>query len=55
MKIFKNLTVFLLFMSLISYSNDVNKNINKLKKEVQKYEQNINKVENVDDEEIQRY
>ncbi|AVL43358.1 TrbG/VirB9 family P-type conjugative transfer protein [Streptobacillus moniliformis] len=56
MKKNKNFGVFLLLLTAISYSSDASKNINKLKKEVKKYEQNISKihnVENLNDDEMQ--
>ncbi|WP_064613476.1 TrbG/VirB9 family P-type conjugative transfer protein [Streptobacillus moniliformis] len=56
MRINKTLGIFLLGLTTITFANDTNKNISKLKKEVKKYEQNISKAENkesVNDEELQ--
>lgn len=39
----KSFAMFLLALSFISYSKDTNKNLNRLKNEVKKYEKNMNK------------
>ncbi|CAM3107922.1 TrbG/VirB9 family P-type conjugative transfer protein [Streptobacillus felis] len=57
MKMSKVMGLFLLSTTILSYSKDTNKNISKLQKEVKKYEQNVNKlnnIENINDEEIQK-